>query len=104
MPVTIDEIAERLGPIVKALGAERAIVFGSLARGTQDQHSDLDLLIIDDEDLPYLRRLDKYFTAISSVFPMPVELFIYRRQELEGMREGAFLAKALAEGITVYES
>lgn len=104
MPTTIAEIAERLAPIAKAFGAERAIVFGSFARGTVDKHSDLDLILVDDEDLPYLRRLDKYFTAVSTAFPMPVDLFIYRRAEFERMKEGAFLGRALSEGIVIYES
>ena len=42
-PTTIHEAVDRL---VSRFGPERIILFGSEARGTADEHSDVDLLVI----------------------------------------------------------
>lgn len=43
--MTIDEIGEKVRPILSAYGVTQAGVFGSVARGTDRADSDLDLLI-----------------------------------------------------------
>ena len=78
-------------------------MFGSYARLTHDAKSDVDLIVIDDEDLPYLRRLDKYFNDIAHALGMSVDLFVYNRYEFEDMKKGFFIGRAAAEGITLYE-
>jgi predicted nucleotidyltransferase len=42
-PLLIQEAVQRL---VERFGAERVILFGSQARGTADEHSDVDLLVV----------------------------------------------------------
>jgi len=101
--MTVDEVRERVGPLLSAKGAIRAYVFGSVARGTDDGRSDLDLMVIDDEDLPYLARLDKYHGEIVERVRRPVDLFVYREAELEAMRERPFVRRALAEGAVIHE-
>ena len=44
-PNQLSELAKRISPILKAHGVIRASVFGSFARGTQREESDLDLLV-----------------------------------------------------------
>ena len=41
----INEIKSKITPILKAAGARRASIFGSYARGQQNEKSDVDILI-----------------------------------------------------------
>lgn len=45
MIYTIDEIAERIRPVVKKYGILRVYLFGSYARGDANDESDVDLLV-----------------------------------------------------------
>lgn len=77
---------------------ERAIVFGSLARGDAAPGSDVDLLLVLRESpLTFLERIPHY---TPSHFPVGVDVFPYTRQEVEQMlAEGnSFIRCALAEG------
>ncbi len=44
----IDQIKQKAGPILKEAGVIRSAIFGSYARGEQNQNSDIDILV----DLP----------------------------------------------------
>lgn len=89
-------------PLLVAKGASRAVLFGSVARGTDDGRSDIDLIIVDDADLPYFARLDKYYDELVDMLDRPLDLFVYREAEFERMRERPFVRRALAEGKTIY--
>lgn len=102
-PVDAARIRELVAPIVKGKGARKAVLFGSYARGTADRRSDVDLLIVDDSELRYLDRLGKYFDELSAALPAPVELFVYRQEEIERMKDRPFLRRALEEGVILYE-
>ena len=83
--------------------ARRVVLFGSYAPSSSDRHSDLDLIIVDDQNLPYLRRLDKYFDAISEALHVSFDLFVYTSSEIDQMRNRPFVKRALREGIVLYE-
>jgi len=89
-------------PLLVAKGASRAVLFGSVARGTDDGRSDIDLIIVDDADLPYFARLDKYYDELVDMLDRPLDLFVYREAEFEQMRERPFVRRALAEGKIIY--
>ena len=101
--VDIDTIRSKLSPIFESRRALKAILFGSYARSTEDKRSDIDLIIIDEEELPYLKRLDKYFNDVTGALNMPVDIFVYSPDEFEDMKQGFFIGKAVAEGVTLYE-
>lgn len=48
---------------------ERIVLFGSHARGDERPDRDLDLLIVEDSDLPRYRRAPRYLRALVGVFP-----------------------------------
>lgn len=45
MQINIDQIKNRIIPLLKEAGVNRCSVFGSYARGENDKDSDLDLLV-----------------------------------------------------------
>jgi predicted nucleotidyltransferase len=99
----IDEIRACVAPLLVAKGAKRAVIFGSIARGTDDGRSDIDLLVVDNEDLRYFARLDKYYDELVDLLHRPVDLFVYREAEMEVLRDRPFVRRALAEGKVIFE-
>lgn len=82
-------------------GACLAVLFGSYARGTADAWSDVDLLFVLETDEPFLERwrlLEDVVRALPGC-----ELLVYTPEELEGMRGRGVVARALAEGVTLFE-
>jgi len=58
---------------------QRALCFSAqVARGTDDGRSDIDLLVVDNDDLRYFARLDKYYDELVDLLHRPVDLFVYR--------------------------
>ena len=101
---TLDEITERLRVPLEAAGAERAIVFGSWARGEADGYSDLDLVVVLATELPRFERA-KLLTGVLDAIPIPVDLLVYTPEEFErGMNRRFDVFDAIArEGVTIHE-
>ena len=99
----IATVRDRLKDLFDRGRATQALVFGSIARGTDDGRSDLDLIIIDEQDLHYLDRLGKYHRGICARLRRPVDLFVYTSQELDSIRHRPFIRKALEESVSIYE-
>ncbi|BAM02081.1 MULTISPECIES: nucleotidyltransferase domain-containing protein [Caldilinea] len=101
----LDEIAERLRPIFEQRRVQRAIVFGSLARGEASRRSDLDLIVVIDTDKRFLERYDDLLLPITRAIPeRAVDLLIYTPEELKRIAHRALIATALHEGKIIYES
>jgi uncharacterized protein len=60
-----------------------AFLFGSVARGTQDRHSDVDLVLIRDTDLPFFDRIREVFDLVHALGPL--DLLIYTEAERRQM-------------------
>ena len=101
--VSPEEIRRLLSPILERKGARLAVLLGSHARGTADQRSDVDLIIVDDQPLRYLDRLGKYYDDIRSALRQEVDIFVYTWEEFQRMRDGHFVGRAMVEGQVVYE-
>lgn len=97
LPSVVERIVERCGPL-------KIVLFGSLASGTDDRDSDIDLLVVfdkvDDKDEALLRIL-----RATEDLPVPVDAIPSDPQELriKGTRVGNVLRSALSSGTTIYE-
>src|SRR6516165_6482215 len=94
-----------LGPVVDYFKPQRVILFGSRARGEATRDSDIDLLVVVDDDTPPEKLTSQAgYEAHRSghaadVFPMRAETF-----ELDRNIVGTLAAEADADGIVVYGS
>ncbi|MFO7905125.1 MAG: nucleotidyltransferase domain-containing protein [Planctomycetota bacterium] len=99
-----ERIKRVVAQIADSNGARQAIVFGSYARGTATRHSDLDVLIIEDTSLPFLKRIDRYFDPLVERLGLAMDVLVYTPEEMETIKHRPFIQAALKEGIVVYES
>ena len=99
----LDKIREAVANVAKANGASLAILFGSYARGTATKRSDVDLIFVEETDLPFLKRLDKYIGPLVDMIGMSVEALVYTPEEFQQMKDRSFIKRALKEGVVIYE-
>ena len=98
---TLNDIVRR---IVEVAEPERIILFGSVARGDANRHSDVDLLVVKDgSDLRRLaariyRRLYGVGAAVDIVMVTPRDVERYRDSH------ALVIKPALREGTVMYES
>ena len=100
-PELLDEVVQR---ILDVGSPRRIVLFGSRARGDARRNSDLDLLIIEDSELPRYRRPPRYLRALVGGFPAK-DVVVWTPAEVNAWREvpNAFITSALREGRTLYE-
>jgi predicted nucleotidyltransferase len=97
---------ERVAHIIASLAEYdplRVILFGSWARGDEDEHSDLDLVIIKETQERFLDRLARVYDLVKPTFAMDV--LVYTPQEFAKMqeRENPFIEMVMKEGVVIYE-
>jgi len=102
--LTLDEIKSAVAAVVEKNNPRLALLFGSYARGTATQQSDVDLIFVAETGKPYLERLDDYFIPLSKKLKTGVEVFVYTPAEFEKMKKGFFVKRALEEGLILHES
>jgi predicted nucleotidyltransferase len=100
---SLEQLAALAAGPLREVGAERAVVFGSWARGTADGFSDLDLAVVLETDLPRVER-PRALAALVDALPLGVDLLVYTPTEFErGLRDRYGVFDAIArEGITIY--
>jgi len=101
--INIEEISRRLRPLFKKNNVEKAIVFGSGARGTQTRKSDLDLLIVLATDKRFFDRYGDFEEIPNLIKGRSVDMLIYSPEELETISHRKFIKTILAEGKIIYE-
>ena len=96
MDRTLSDLQAALTPVFSSYGISRAVLFGSQAKGTADESSDLDLLV--DSKLRGLKFVG-FMEAIRQAVGMPVDVFDVRH-----IQRGSRLEREiLATGVTIYE-
>jgi predicted nucleotidyltransferase len=71
-------LRERLLPVLRRSRVQKAIVFGSFARGEASRHSDLDLILVQQTDRRFLDRYDGLLCELSRAVPeRDLDVLIY---------------------------
>lgn len=103
-PLTSEEVCTRLRSVIGTFSIRGIILFGSFARGTQTWNSDLDLIIIVDDNRRFLDRYGEILPMLHKLLrPHPVAPLIYNQQEFDRLRErpGGIVSTAEKEGIRI---
>jgi uncharacterized protein len=103
-PVTDQLLIEVVRRILTIGSPLKILLFGSHAKGTARSDSDLDLLIIEESDLPRYQRSGRYRGALCGVFPAK-DIVVWTPQEVEEWKTvpNAFISTVLAEGKLLYK-
>jgi len=99
-----DKISEIVNKIASGYNPEQIILFGSYAEGNPDNDSDLDLLIIQETDLPpHKRGLDIRLSLIG--LKIPIDILVYTKSEFEEEKNEkfSFLHSAIKTSEILYE-
>lgn len=92
----ISDIQSLLMPVFDNYGISRAVLFGSIAKGTATEKSDLDLLV--DSKLRGLRFVG-FIEAIQQAVGMPVDVF-----DVSHIEKGSKIDHEIHNsGVTIYE-
>ncbi len=90
----IKEIIYKFELALEGLGIkpERILLYGSYAKGTPREDSDIDIIVISDDfkDMNLLERLELLGIAAGRVFE-PIEALGYTPEEIESNRKETFL-------------
>lgn len=102
-PVTDELLNEVVRRIVSVGSPLKIVLFGSRAREDARLDSDLDLLIIEESNLPRYKRSASYLRALVGLFPAK-DVVVWTPDEVEEWAEvsNAFITTALREGKTLY--
>jgi predicted nucleotidyltransferase len=89
--------------IAEAIRPQKIILFGSWARGERDPHSDIDLLVIQESDLPRPQR----YAQVRRLFwgmGIPMDILVYTPEEFARYQSvpGSFTHTVTREGRVLY--
>ncbi len=97
----LEREVERMVPLLKKRGAQRIILFGSLARQGSRRPADIDLMVVMPTKQRFLDRLDELYRLLDC--PMALDLLVYTPEEFEQMRHTSSLVRqAVREGRVLY--
>lgn len=93
----------RVVPLLISAGAERIILFGSMARDEVGSVSDIDLLVELPTTKRYLDRLDELYRLLQP--QKSIDLLVFTKQEIEeAKKNNRFIRDILVHGEILYEN
>ncbi len=96
MTYSISDIQTLLTPVFHDYGISRAVLFGSIAKGTATEKSDLDLLV--DSKLHGLKFVG-FMEAVCQAVGMPVDIL-----DISHIEKGSKIDHEInSTGVTIYE-
>jgi predicted nucleotidyltransferase len=98
-----NELQRWLPLLIKSFDPERIILFGSLNRGQVAEWSDIDLVIIQDTKLPFLKRIQQVLRLLRP--KVGLDLLVYTPEEYATLvQERKFVRDEIAaKGKVLYE-
>jgi predicted nucleotidyltransferase len=85
------------------MGVQKAILFGSLARGDVTPFSDLDLVIVQDTDARFLDRLEPFYAELD--LQVDADILVYTPEEFSELQIwNPFIQQVMREGKVIYEA
>lgn len=104
--VTEMEIQDITKKIVEFIQPKKILLFGSYAKGTANEHSDLDLLVIvENSELPKRKREVLLYNKLGTRYSFPKDILIRTTSEMEEWKNvrQAFITSAANESKVLYE-
>ncbi len=102
--IETSKIYDIVNRIAAKFNPDKIILFGSYAAGTPNKDSDIDLLIIQDTDLPPHRRsFDIQKLLIGSMVPMDILVYTNQEFEKEQTERNSFLSNVVKTSKILYE-
>lgn len=93
IPLLVEEL--------KGVDVEKVTLFGSMARGDAGLFSDIDIVVIWNNEKPFIARQMELYRRIDTY---GAEIFAYTAEEIKRLEEwSTFIRSALTEGIVLYE-
>ncbi len=106
-PSTFEEVSSAIVAVAREIGATRAILFGSFARGTNDRRSDVDVVFIQQTDERFVQRPSRALRLLyERIRGRAIDVLIYTPSEFEDMKASGnrFIERIATEGKVLYES
>ncbi|HZZ28696.1 MAG TPA: nucleotidyltransferase domain-containing protein [Pirellulales bacterium] len=105
---TEQQLQELTRSLVKELNPVRVILFGSQARGTPNQNSDIDLLVVDSNRFSPARSRRRVIGQARRCLPrigIPIDLLIFDQREYDKWKNSTnhVIAEALHDGRVLHE-
>jgi len=98
----IEKLKQEIVSTFRPFNPEKVILFGSLARGTWDETSDIDLIIVYQTEKSFMDRLKELY--LSWNIPKAVDILAYTPNEFGRLlNESSFVEGAVREGEVLYE-
>ncbi len=95
---------DEMDRLFSAHGVLKAILFGSLSRGTATRRSDVDLLVVQQTNRRFFDWYEGLYAGICRLLNgRAVDLLIYTPEELAAISHWKFIRSILNEGVTIYE-
>ncbi len=107
--VTQQQLDEIVRILVSECRPEKIILFGSYAKGSANEESDLDLAIVKKTDLPKFKRAIEFQKALRAggrKWFFPMDILVYTPEEMEDWKNDQYslVHEILNSGKTLYES
>lgn len=99
---SLRELAQRIRACLAGTNVERAVVFGSFARGDADEASDLDLVLIEPTSRPFLERGREHLPLFR--LGVGVDLLVYTPEEYRRLKQQGhpLIERIEREGVTIH--
>ena len=99
----LQEELEKIIGMLPQLGVKKAILLNPLYPGAIEPDTSLKLVMIMDDDRPFVRRPDFFYSHLSPA--VAVDFFPCTPEEMDAIGEGdSYLSRAIQQGEVVYDA